>query len=50
MKEKFEKPVMEKIKFEAEDIIVTSGEGCSGDVRCPENCKRVCHHCFEIGD
>ena len=43
MREKFEKPAMEKIKFEAEDIIVTSG-GCSGQCNmiCDTDCMRVC--------
>ncbi len=30
MERSFEKPKMEVIKFEAEDIIVTSGGGCEG--------------------
>ena len=47
--EKFEKPVMEKITFEAEDIIVTSG--CSGDCRriCSTDCITVCQGvCHEV--
>ncbi len=44
-KERFEKPNMEKIMFEAEDVIVTSG-GCSGDCVsiCQNNCRDVCGH------
>ena len=50
MKNKFEKPRMEKIEFEAEDIIVTSG-GCNSDSKCPTNCSDVCTpHCFVVGD
>ncbi len=43
MKEKFTKPTLEVIPFDAEDIIVTSG-GCKGDcIRvCPTNCYQVC--------
>lgn len=43
MKDKFEKPMMQKINFEAEDIIVTSGGGCLG------YCERVCDHdCIQV--
>ena len=35
---KFEKPEMEKIVFDAEDIIMTSG-GCSSVETCPNNCN-----------
>ena len=35
---KFEKPEMEKVMFEAEDVIVTSGG--SGPT-CPNNCNEV---------
>lgn len=45
MKEKFEKPVMEKIAFEAEDVIVTSG-GCN--VVCAVQCNVICSN-HEIG-
>ena len=50
MREKFEKPAMEKIKFEAEDIIVTSG-GCSGhcNMVCNNDCMQVCSGvCHEV--
>ncbi len=43
-KMKFEKPEMEKVMFEAEDVIVTSG-GCNGgDCAhvCGLDCKDVC--------
>lgn len=58
MKNRFEKPMMEKINFEAEDIIVTSG-GCSSDAKCPTNCMHVCsgdcltvcsYQCYHVGD
>lgn len=40
MKEMFEKPVMEMIEFDSEDIIITSG-GCLDD-----ECDFVCtNHC-----
>jgi hypothetical protein len=35
-KEKFEKPMMEVVRFEAEDIIVTSQGGCT------YQCKDIC--------
>lgn len=40
--EKFERPEMKIIKFDAEDVIVTSG-GCSGDCVfvCSEDCLSV---------
>ena len=43
MGERFEKPEMEKIVFDAEDIIMTSG-GCDAFVcssveTCPNNCQ-----------
>lgn len=47
-KMKFEKPEMEKVMFEAEDVIVTSG-GCTWDcahvceVDCRDVCSPVCH-------
>lgn len=37
--EKFEKPEMEKVMFEAEDVIVTSGS-CSGN--CPTDGSVYC--------
>lgn len=42
-KKKFEKPEMEKVTFEAEDVIVTSGGGCSGQCQsvCIPNCQLV---------
>lgn len=42
-KMKFEKPEMEKVMFEAEDVIVTSG-GCTGkcNVICGDDCITVC--------
>ena len=42
-KMKFEKPEMEKVMFEAEDVIVTSG-GCTGDCQhiCSNDCMMVC--------
>ena len=42
MKKKFERPEMEVIRFEAEDVIMTSG-GCSSDCGfvCETDCKRV---------
>lgn len=42
MKKKFERPEMEVIRFEAEDVIMTSG-GCSPDcgVVCSTDCKSV---------
>lgn len=42
MKKKFERPEMEVIRFEAEDVIVTSG-GCSPDcgVICGIDCRSV---------
>lgn len=58
MKNKFEKPRIEKIEFEAEDIIVTSG-GCNSDSKCPTNCITVCYgdctqvcstNCIHVGD
>lgn len=44
MREKFEKPAMEKIKFEAEDIIVTSGGGCKPycGMVCSSDCIQIC--------
>ena len=45
---KFEKPEMEKVMFEAEDVIVTSG-GCTSDCKivcntyCTMVCTGVCH-------
>jgi hypothetical protein len=41
---KFEKPEMEKIVFDAEDIIMTSGGGCTAFTcdsveTCPNNCQ-----------
>ena len=47
-KKRFEKPEMEQVMFEAEDVIVTSS-GCSGDCvkvcvsDCIEVCSGVCH-------
>lgn len=40
---KFEKPEMEKVMFEAEDVIVTSG-GCTSHCRtvCNSDCGMVC--------
>lgn len=49
---KFEKPEMEKVMFEAEDVIVTSG-GCTGQCQhicsndCLMNCTSVCHSITE---
>ena len=42
-KMKFEKPEMEKVMFEAEDVIVTSG-GCTWDCAnvCEVDCRDVC--------
>ena len=42
MKKKFERPEMEVIRFEAEDVIMTSG-GCSPDcgLVCSTECKSV---------
>lgn len=48
MKARMEKPQMEMVMFEAEDIITSSG-GCSGDCikvctnDCIEVCSGVCH-------
>ena len=41
-KERFEKPEMEKVMFETEDVIVTSG-GCSPDCVnvCTSNCTVI---------
>ena len=39
MRERFEKPEMEKIAFEAEDIIVTSGQCGICDLDCDDICK-----------
>ena len=41
-KERFEKPEMEKVMFETEDVIVTSG-GCSPDCTliCTNDCQTV---------
>lgn len=44
MKEMFEKPVMEMIEFDAEDIIITSGcndDAC--DFVCTNHCLSVCY-------
>ena len=46
---KFEKPEMEKVMFEAEDVIVTSG-GCTSKCQtvcygdCMVHCASVCHN------
>lgn len=53
MKDKFEKPMMQKINFEAEDIIVTSGEctsKCSGDCLsvCSGNCYHICDNDCQV--
>ena len=45
MKKRFEKPRIEMIQFDAEDIITTSS-----DPSCPEKCHDVRWHCFVIGD
>jgi hypothetical protein len=43
MKARLEKPEMEMVMFEAEDIITASGD-CSGDciIICPDHCIEVC--------
>lgn len=43
MKEMFEKPVMEMIEFDSEDVIATSG--CAGycGFDCNPYCQSVCH-------
>jgi predicted oxidoreductase len=51
-KMKFEKPEMEKVMFEAEDVIVTSG-GCTGNcnVICDNDCMTVCAPvCHDIAE
>ncbi len=44
MKERFAKPTLEVVTFDAEDVIVTSG--CSGNclVVCAGICHDVCDH------
>lgn len=42
---KFEKPAMEKVEFESNDVITTSGcisDLCFNDERCPADCRMVC--------
>lgn len=48
-KMKFEKPEMEKVMFEAEEVIVTSG-GCQGycSVVCNAECSDVCDNNCKI--
>lgn len=49
-KMKFEKPEMEKVMFEAEDVIVTSG-GCMGDCQhiCGNDCQMICEGiCYSV--
>lgn len=50
MKARMEKPQMEMVEFEAEDIITSSG-GCSGDCIkvCTNECINVCQtNCNEV--
>ena len=44
MKERFAKPTLEVVMFDAEDVIVTSG--CSGNCLdvCTGYCRDVCGH------
>ncbi len=44
---KFVKPEMERILFDPEDVIATSGESCSGECKgyCSSQCWEVCAHC-----
>ncbi len=51
MKARMEKPQMEMVEFEAEDIITSSGGGCSGDCIkvCTNECQTVCQsNCNEV--
>lgn len=46
MKARMDKPQMEMVMFEAEDIITSSGGGCSGDCIdvCRDECSTVCSY------
>lgn len=42
MKEKYSKPEIEVISFQAEDIITTSGDVCMEDSHCYVDCISYC--------